>query len=676
MRISSLIPMARGQANESFLRNLELDSPLLKNQGRVFPEIFAAREAQIFCFYETKTSPQAKQAKDGKWQMNGEHEILVQSSSATHCRPWENKAHHVLGLDRDHSGLVKFRPGDQDYIKVRNVLRKIVTDQYDLPRPKPVILQAEQDLTDKCLKAMGHTNPNDVMRRIEATKDDLVTECNEWIKRDASFGEWKKDPEQRLLWLRGDPGKGKTMLMMSIVHDLRPSGNENHELTFFFCENADPKLNTAHAVLCGLLWLLVHKNPILGRYFHKDCRHQREFLSDSDSDSFFALCRITSNLLENPALPTVYILIDAIDECDERRHELLTFIIQNASSTNSKAKWLISSRNEQMIEIGLKEHQHGVLSLELNDAHIAAAVEYFIYQKVDRLAELYTYNAKLRGRVLRHMMQNANSTFLWVALACKHLNNVPRIYVPAELAKLPSGLSSLYGRMLEQLRAGQDHKLTTAILKFVTIAKRPLLTEELLPLLAQEIQERFDGSFEDLLDNGELLDLIKTCGSFITVRDGVIYLIHQSVKDYLLHEETAKILSPHMSEEHCAVVDRSLAFLARFLNEDAGAYYSARQRLNSSLLLKSLSYICCSWVDHLADYQKICDDHHIEDLCRHEKQVYDFITKNFLGWTEIICLVGQLKAGPPSLGRLEAIAKVRYYNYDCLAFLVNVLMEL
>ncbi|KAF7532235.1 hypothetical protein G7054_g8144 [Neopestalotiopsis clavispora] len=635
------------------------ESELLRSQSRNFFETFVSREARIFCFYETKTSPTAEKGPDGGWRMNGEHVVLVGSASATHCRPWESEVRHVLGLNRDHSGLVKFRSGDEDYIKVRNVLGEIANNQYRLSRPKPMISEAEQKLTDQCLKAMGHTNPIDTMRRIESTKDDLVAECNEWIKSDPHVQEWKNNQNHRLLWLSGDPGKGKTMLMMSLVQEFRKFEGEHHILTFFFCQNTDSRLNTAHAVLCGLLWLLIRENPVLGCYLHEDYRHHKDFLDGPDA--FAALCRIMTALLQDAALPTVYILIDALDECDEGRDELLKFIGDNATSAYSKAKWLVTSRNHLDIGRGFKMRQHDVLSLELNTTQITAAVEFYTKHKVDELAKRNNYNERIRERVERHLLDNAHSTFLWVALACKHLHDTAKRNISAELAKLPAGLSSLYDRMLNQLSQLRDEKdrvLIMAIIKFVTIAKRPLLTQELLPLLAQEISEDSDEPFEDLIDNNDLQDLIKSCGSFITVREGIIYLIHQSAKDYLISEKGATIYSPHMKEEHCTIVDHSLTVLSRELAKDMYSHDCPRHVLGSSLSrLKDLDYISCYWVDHLTEYQNSCGIDTTAEFTRHASKVHDFLVNYFLRWVELLCLLGQLKATPGLLWRLETAAK-------------------
>lgn len=58
--------------------------------------------------------------------MDGEPRVLVNTSSATHCRPWEDISDHVCPLDRDHSSLVKFSDHDNDYETVLGVLQIMI----------------------------------------------------------------------------------------------------------------------------------------------------------------------------------------------------------------------------------------------------------------------------------------------------------------------------------------------------------------------------------------------------------------------------------------------------------------------------------------------------------------------------------------------------------------------
>ena len=68
--------------------------------------------------------------------MEGPPTILVGSSSATHGRPWENKAHHIQAIDRDHSEMVKFRRHDVVYDRVFVVLKRFMEASLKISVPR------------------------------------------------------------------------------------------------------------------------------------------------------------------------------------------------------------------------------------------------------------------------------------------------------------------------------------------------------------------------------------------------------------------------------------------------------------------------------------------------------------------------------------------------------------
>lgn len=117
-------------------------------------------------------------------------------------------------------------------------------------------------------------------------------------------------------------------------------------------------------------------------------------------------------MLQDPSLRTTYLTIDALDECVTDLPKLLEFVAKQ-SSASSRVKWIVSSRNLPDIEAQLEQAGHKVkLSLELNAKSVAAAVNSFIQQKVDQLAQEKRYKAEVRYAVLQHLRSNAKDTFL------------------------------------------------------------------------------------------------------------------------------------------------------------------------------------------------------------------------------------------------------------------------
>jgi hypothetical protein len=70
--------------------------------------------------------------------MKGRDSILVGSASATHGRHWENQAHHVHAINRDHSQLVKFKANDEVYERVLITLEEFVEEAVAMKRGQKI----------------------------------------------------------------------------------------------------------------------------------------------------------------------------------------------------------------------------------------------------------------------------------------------------------------------------------------------------------------------------------------------------------------------------------------------------------------------------------------------------------------------------------------------------------
>jgi hypothetical protein len=107
--------------------------------------------------------------------------------------------------------------------------------------------------------------------------------------------------------------------------------------------------------------------------------------------------------------------------------------------------------------------------------------------------------------------------------------------------------------MMEQMRDlndKEDVKLCRQILASITLAHRPIQLQELISTA---------GLPEDLSDDPQSIEeLVELCGSFLVIRDSIIYFIHQSVKDYLITHADPEIFPAGHTEVHCRIVLQSL----------------------------------------------------------------------------------------------------------------------
>lgn len=271
----------------------------------------------------------------------------------------------------------------------------------------------------ECLQHLRLTDPRLDKQRIELTKGGLVEGSYRWVIHSPEFRQWCNDAESQLLWIKGDPGKGKTMLLCGIIDELREANVAG--VSFFFCQASDARINNATAVICGLLYLLVEQQPSLLAHVRKKYDRAGEQLFKS-ANAWIEVTNIMTNVLQDPALEKSYLIVDALDECvdDDDRLNLLKFIVQ--SSASSRVKWIASSRNWQQIEEQLNLAPQRIrLSLEMNAESVATAVDHYIRYKTEHLSKLKKYDLKTETAIRDYLSLHADGTFLWVALICKYL---------------------------------------------------------------------------------------------------------------------------------------------------------------------------------------------------------------------------------------------------------------
>jgi hypothetical protein len=514
-------------------------------------------------------------------------------------------------------------------------------------------LQEVINKREKCTQDLRLTDPRDDKKRIEDTKGGLLEGSYRWILEKSDFQQWYRAQQSRLLWIKGDPGKGKTMLLCGIINELKKSTAETHLLSFFYCQATDSRINNATAVLRGLLYLLIDQQPSLISHIQKRHDHAGKTLFE-DVNAWVALSEIFANILQDPSLNCTYLIIDALDECTAGLPKLLNFIIQK-SSISSRVKWLVSSRNWPPIEEQLEKAGSKVtLCLELNAESVSAAVSSYIQHKVCQLAQEKKYDNKTRDAVLDHLFSNANDTFLWVALVCQNLQEVKRWNVLAKLKDFPPGLDSLYRRMMEQIDNSNDADLCKRILACLAVVYRPIVLKEMTALV---------GGLRDMPDD-ELAEIINLCGSFLTLREGTIYFVHQSAKDFLLTKASGDIFPLSMGQEHHSIFSRSLSVMCEVLRRDvydlaAPGYPIDKVQKPDPDPLAAARYSCVYWIDHLCDWQSGDGTKRPSDL--EDVGIIDnFLRQCYLYWLEALSLLKSMSQGALSMAKLEDVLQVRF----------------
>lgn len=502
----------------------------------------------------------------------------------------------------------------------------------------------------RCRETLQATDPTLDKARIEEDNGGLFRDSYCWVLDHVDFQRWMDARSGQLLWIKGDPGKGKTMLLCGIIDELSKMDiHDTWNISFFFCQATNTRINNATAILRGLIYVLVQQQPSLIAHVHDG--------SFEGENAWFALLRVFTDILEDSNLRRTYLIIDALNECTTDLSRLLHLIVQK-SSAYSHVKWVVSSRNWPSIEKDLNDTTQIKLRLELNEDTLSAAVNSFIKYKVNELAERNKYDPKVRDIVQDHLMTNANGTFLWVALVCKRLAKVSYRHVGEKLRDFPPGLDELYKRMLNQIGESDDADLCKFLLCITTTVYRPITLDELTSYVDLP---------EGVADDDEALtEIVRDCSSFLTLRGRTISLVHQSAKDFLLQGAVHEIFPEGEEKIHYSIFSKSLQAIGRTLRRDIYDLVAPGCRIDQVKppypdVLAAIRYACVHWVDHL--YKCSPSKNAIEDL-QDSGSVGVFLRQHYLHWLEALSLLRSLSDGVASMLRLESLLKVCFHECD------------
>lgn len=503
------------------------------------------------------------------------------------------------------------------------------------------------DKREKCIKDLHITDPRDDKKRIENTKGGLLKDSYHWILENCEFEQWYSIQQNPLLWIKGDPGKGKTMLLCGIINELDKPIHKTALLSYFFCQATDSRINNATAVLRGLIYMLVTQQPSLVSHIQKKHDHAGKALFE-DLNAWVALSEIFTDILQDSSLNTAYLVIDALDECVAGLPKLLDFIVRNSSKA-PHVKWIVSSRNWPEIGEGLEmAAQKVTLQLELNSKSISTAVSIYIRYKVDNLARQNKYRPETKQIVFDHLSLYADDTFLWVALVSQDLENVKERNVKKKLNAYPLGLDPLYQNMMKKTLDSEDADYCKQVLATATLVHQPVTLIELASLIKMP-----DISID------ELREIVLLCGSFLTIRENteIIYFVHQSAKDFLLKDKEAlnEIFPSGKGVIHHDIFLRSLEVMSSTLRQDiyslrAPGFPIDQVKQPDPDPLAVAQYSCLYWIEHLIDCDIKGDS--ADDL-KDGGLVHDFLQKNYLYWLEALSLIKSLPNGIRMIMKFE-----------------------
>ncbi|KAI3606104.1 nwd2 [Moniliophthora roreri] len=172
------------------------------------------------------------------------------------------------------------------------------------------------------------------------TRQDVLKLLLDWIH--------STSPSDRMLWLYGPAGAGKSAIAQTIAQTAR---EENILVASFFFSRADPKRNNPRYIFLSIAYQLAHSIPELREPIERAIRKNPAILQGTLENQFAELilepCRSLPQLARNYQGTLV---IDGIDECNgSSAQQRILFIMATALSEKMPYRTLLCSRPEPSI---------------------------------------------------------------------------------------------------------------------------------------------------------------------------------------------------------------------------------------------------------------------------------------------------------------------------------------
>ena len=397
---------------------------------------------------------------------------------------------------------------------------------------------------------------------------------------------------------------GESMLSSSLVARMK-ARQISSPVAYFFCDAGDSAKRTSVRILGSLISQLVAGNANLVQL-------AREVIIKSGQEKATSLSKLLDlfKLIVIHGSHPIYVVIDALDECEDGRESALLGRLVELSA-NYQFHLAVFSRSEPWLRTALSTWP----SFEITSIVIEQDMTLYIQKIIQRPPLSKLSDRSLGQRITQTLISKADGQFLWTRLMVESLEKATFLSeINQILSDVPRGLGQLYSRILEKLLAENHRRQRAAqlLLKWLACAERHLTVTELATALAIRPGVAAIDPDDQVLDLTGLLEDV--CGSLVKIsepsEDGaecIVSFVHLTVKEYLLASEELRGSQQFPVTKFRVAKSEANQYLASvcitYLNFDvfkdrSQSTFPRKATDNSSSDL--LDYVAMFWVRHLA----------------------------------------------------------------------------
>ncbi|KAF7971897.1 hypothetical protein HWV62_19521 [Athelia sp. TMB] len=453
------------------------------------------------------------------------------------------------------------------------------------------------------------------------------------------LGKWARGAaSERICWLKGPAGCGKTTVLHTIAQELKEEGLLAS--TFFFSRDTESR-NTAKTLFTTLARDIASLHPDAAQDIANALEAEPDLATAPLSRQFDALILGPSRHL--PANQLAVFVIDALDESftHDLDIELLTILRDKVNQLPPHVRILVTSRPTSVIEEHLHRCSHVVAhSIDVHSVENKGDIDMYVDTQLRDEAILRKMGLISPDEaIIRDLKRLAEGLFVWIVTICNFLRTAhrPKQKLQALLSKSSQQgthpekkMDQLYAAILVECGDWEDADFVKdydLVIGTIMALKRPLSLDALRAL--------HDGSL-DL----EAEQLLQRFGSVLTGIRGdhqpirTLHLsFHEFVTNRAANDDSTKRF--HLSEkEHSG---RLAELCVKTLNRELaqpidGTGYLAIDTLDAGIpkildVSEQLVYGCAHWPSHLQD---------VETPQTIQAHIIPLISRHLVTWIEVL----------------------------------------
>ena len=273
-------------------------------------------------------------------------------------------------------------------------------------------------------------------------------------------------------------------------------------MLYFFCKTGNDSTQRAGAIFRNLI---AHIYQNIHDRYPKLLKESTEILAKTQNKGGLGkdnleYAKSVKNL--KPALEDlaklhgkpVFIILDALDECNNRGKERLTNSLCGMIDTSVNIKILVASRPEtDLLQEFEKTPRIDLGNNNINSENISEDIKAYLVGELNKLS----CTPKERKMALKKIIERSEGMFRYANLAVDRLRRPWRRPIEKHLATYPEGLEAFYRQHFQQIKPELQEVLVMA-LRWTILAKG-----DVIPLIVAEDYRRvFDDSENDEDDDG------------------------------------------------------------------------------------------------------------------------------------------------------------------------------